>query len=42
MIRFENVTKVYARGARPALDEVDPMASPYFSLILVPGQRWRG
>ncbi|WP_123304116.1 cell division ATP-binding protein FtsE [Bogoriella caseilytica] len=22
MIRFENVTKVYARGARPALDEV--------------------
>lgn len=25
-----------------ALDEVDPMASPYFSLILVPGQRWRG
>jgi len=24
------------------LDEVDPMASPYFSLILVPGQRWRG
>lgn len=23
MIRFENVTKVYARGARPALDEVD-------------------
>ncbi|HEY3437883.1 MAG TPA: cell division ATP-binding protein FtsE [Actinotalea sp.] len=23
MIRFENVTKVYARGARPALDAVD-------------------
>ena len=23
MIRFENVTKVYARGARPALDRVD-------------------
>lgn len=23
MIRFENVTKVYARGARPALDDVD-------------------
>ena len=22
MIRFENVTKVYARGARPALDRV--------------------
>ncbi|MHC5349228.1 precorrin-2 C(20)-methyltransferase [Metapseudomonas furukawaii] len=25
-----------------ALDEVDPMASPYFSMILVPGQKWRG
>jgi len=25
-----------------ALDAVDPMASPYFSMILVPGQKWRG
>ncbi|WP_236247524.1 precorrin-2 C(20)-methyltransferase [Pseudomonas tohonis] len=24
------------------LHEVDPMASPYFSMILVPGQKWRG
>lgn len=24
------------------LDEVDPMASPYFSLLVVPGQKWRG
>lgn len=24
------------------LDAVEPMASPYFSLILVPGKRWRG
>ncbi len=24
------------------LDEVDPMASPYFSMIVVPGQQWRG
>jgi precorrin-2/cobalt-factor-2 C20-methyltransferase len=24
------------------LAEVDPMASPYFSLILVPGPRWQG
>lgn len=24
------------------LDEVEPMASPYFSMILVPGQKWRG
>ncbi|WP_244816263.1 precorrin-2 C(20)-methyltransferase [Caballeronia sp. Lep1P3] len=23
------------------LDEVDPMASPYFSLLVVPGERWR-
>ena len=23
------------------LDEVDPMASPYFSLLVVPGQKWR-
>lgn len=25
-----------------ALDEVDPMSSPYFSLIIVPGERWQG
>lgn len=25
-----------------ALDEVDPLASPYFSMILVPGEKWRG
>ena len=25
-----------------ALDEVEPMDSPYFSMILVPGQKWRG
>ncbi|PTB20063.1 precorrin-2 C(20)-methyltransferase [Trinickia symbiotica] len=25
-----------------ALDEVDPMASPYFSLLVVPGEKWRG
>ena len=25
-----------------ALDEVDPQSSPYFSLIIVPGQRWQG
>jgi precorrin-2/cobalt-factor-2 C20-methyltransferase len=24
------------------LDEVDPMASPYFSLIIVPGEKWQG
>jgi precorrin-2/cobalt-factor-2 C20-methyltransferase len=24
------------------LDEVDPMASPYFSLIVVPGAKWQG
>jgi precorrin-2/cobalt-factor-2 C20-methyltransferase len=23
------------------LDEVDPMASPYFSLLVVPGEKWR-
>lgn len=25
-----------------ALDDVDPMASPYFSLIIVPGEKWHG
>ena len=25
-----------------ALDEVEPMSSPYFSMILVPGEKWRG
>jgi precorrin-2/cobalt-factor-2 C20-methyltransferase len=24
------------------LAEVDPMASPYFSLLIVPGQKWQG
>jgi precorrin-2/cobalt-factor-2 C20-methyltransferase len=24
-----------------ALDEVDPMASPYFSLLVVPGEKWQ-
>lgn len=24
------------------LDQVDPMASPYFSLIILPGEQWRG
>ncbi|WP_263139758.1 precorrin-2 C(20)-methyltransferase [Pseudomonas sp. RIT-PI-AD] len=24
------------------LDEVDPMASPYFSMIVIPGERWQG
>ena len=24
------------------LDEVEPMSSPYFSMILVPGEKWRG
>lgn len=24
------------------LDDVDPMASPYFSMIVIPGQKWRG
>lgn len=24
------------------LDEVEPMASPYFSMVVIPGQRWRG
>jgi precorrin-2/cobalt-factor-2 C20-methyltransferase len=24
------------------LDEVQPMASPYFSLIIIPGEKWRG
>ena len=24
------------------LAEVDPMASPYFSLLVVPGQKWQG
>ncbi|AZL70816.1 precorrin-2 C(20)-methyltransferase [Pseudomonas oryziphila] len=25
-----------------ALDEVDPQSSPYFSLIIVPGEKWQG
>jgi precorrin-2/cobalt-factor-2 C20-methyltransferase len=25
-----------------ALDQVEPMSSPYFSLIIVPGERWQG
>jgi precorrin-2/cobalt-factor-2 C20-methyltransferase len=25
-----------------ALAEVDPMASPYFSLLVVPGEKWQG
>ncbi|MGE7992397.1 precorrin-2 C(20)-methyltransferase [Pseudomonas sp. NPDC089554] len=25
-----------------ALDEVDPQSSPYFSLIVVPGEKWQG
>jgi len=24
------------------LDQVDPASSPYFSLIIVPGERWQG
>ena len=24
------------------LNDVDPMSSPYFSLIIVPGERWQG
>ncbi|HLD65751.1 MAG TPA: precorrin-2 C(20)-methyltransferase, partial [Pseudomonas sp.] len=24
------------------LDQVEPMASPYFSLIILPGEKWRG
>ena len=24
------------------LDRVDPMASPYFSMIVIPGERWQG
>ena len=24
------------------LHEVEPMSSPYFSLIIVPGERWQG
>jgi precorrin-2/cobalt-factor-2 C20-methyltransferase len=24
------------------LDQVEPMSSPYFSLIIVPGERWQG
>ncbi|MCH7269621.1 precorrin-2 C(20)-methyltransferase, partial [Burkholderia gladioli] len=24
------------------LAEVDPMASPYFSLLVVPGEKWQG
>ena len=24
------------------LDAVDPMASPYFSLLVVPGEKWQG
>jgi len=24
------------------LNEVEPMSSPYFSLIIVPGERWQG
>lgn len=24
------------------LDDVEPMSSPYFSLIIVPGERWQG
>ena len=24
------------------LDQVDPLASPYFSMILIPGEKWRG
>ena len=29
-----------ARHRIVPIDEVDPMASPYFSLLLVPGERW--
>ncbi|RZL06615.1 MAG: precorrin-2 C(20)-methyltransferase, partial [Rubrivivax sp.] len=25
-----------------ALDAVDPQSSPYFSLIIVPGEKWQG
>ena len=25
-----------------ALNDVEPMSSPYFSLIIVPGERWQG
>ena len=25
-----------------ALDEVEPMSSPYFSMIVIPGEKWRG
>ena len=24
------------------LDQVDPQSSPYFSLIIVPGEKWQG
>jgi hypothetical protein len=24
------------------LDQIEPMCSPYFSLIIVPGERWQG
>jgi precorrin-2/cobalt-factor-2 C20-methyltransferase len=24
------------------MDQVEPMSSPYFSLIIVPGERWQG
>ena len=24
------------------LDEVEPMSSPYFSMIVIPGEKWRG
>ena len=24
------------------LDQVDPLSSPYFSLIIVPGEKWQG
>jgi precorrin-2/cobalt-factor-2 C20-methyltransferase len=25
-----------------ALDEVEPMSSPYFPMIVIPGAKWRG
>ena len=24
------------------LDDVEPMSSPYFSMIVIPGEKWRG
>ena len=39
---LQNQSLVNATFKIVPLDEVNPMSSPYFSLIIVPGERWQG